>query len=102
VAPIAGVCHLGSDEVISKADYAERLIAYAGLKSGGRVRRVRLADRPMQASRPLDTSLRVSASVAALCPVPSLDAAIRRLAAEFITTPPVSGRRAAVNERNDP
>lgn len=94
---LTGICHVGSDEVVSKAEYAIRLLRYAGLSGRGKVTTVRLADRPMRTPRPLDTSLRVSAGVAALCRVPSLDAAIRRLAAEFIGGPTEAGGLPAVN-----
>jgi dTDP-4-dehydrorhamnose reductase len=95
-----GVCHLASDEVVSKADYAERLVAHAGLMGRARLRRVRLADRCRQAPRPLNTSLRVSSRIEAQFAVPSLDAAIRRLAHGFpgLREPKQAGRAVRLSD----
>lgn len=81
--PMEGVCHLASDEVLSKAQFAERLIAAAGLSSSCALLPTRLADRQKRAVRPLDTSLRVSSRVLPMVSVPALQQAIERLAAEF-------------------
>jgi dTDP-4-dehydrorhamnose reductase len=77
---LAGKCHIGSDETISKAEYAERLVAHAGLQHRARLTRCRLAESPPRALRPLNTSLRIADHVRLVAAPPSLDAAIRRLA----------------------
>jgi len=83
---LAGVYHAGSDLTVSKADYAELLVRHAGLANRAVITRVRLADYPMRAARPFDTSLQVSAAVLGLFPMPDLEAAIRRLARGFMST----------------
>jgi len=85
-----GLAHVGSDEAISKAEYAARLIRYAGLTDCAKVERVPYHAGALTAPRPRNTSLVASASLEALGPLPRLDAAIRLLAAEW-----VQGRRSA-------
>jgi dTDP-4-dehydrorhamnose reductase len=92
LSPLEGVCHIASDEVISKAEFVQRLIAYADLLPRAPVTPARWAAAPGGAPRPLDTSLRVSPRVAALLPVPSLDASLRRLAQEFTAGRPTHSR----------
>ncbi len=89
---LTGVCHLGSDEVVSKSDFAERLIRYAGLAGRARLQRSRLTDSAMRAPRPLNTSLRVSRRVLDVAPPPSLDAAVRRLAASIMDSESLASR----------
>ena len=91
---LTGVCHVGSDETVSKAEYAERLIRYADLGAQARVERVRLADVLMRAPRPLNTSLLVSDGVLELAPMPNLDRAVRKLALAYSCSDP-DGQRVA-------
>ncbi len=81
----SGICHVGSDEHISKADFARRLVDYAGLHTEARLERVSLDDGNLKAPRPRNTTLVPSDAVRALIGVPSLDAGIRRLAAAVRT-----------------
>lgn len=80
---LTGVCHVGADEAISKADYAERLVRYAGFAARATIERVPLATLTLSAPRPLNTSLMPSRGVQSLFRTPSLDDAMRRLAADF-------------------
>jgi dTDP-4-dehydrorhamnose reductase len=79
---IRGIVHAGSDEAVSKADFAERLVNAAALDSS-LLKRVELDDSTMIARRPLDTSLVSSDSISEIVPTLKLSSAIETLVTQF-------------------
>jgi len=80
---LTGVCHLAADEVVSKAEYARRLVDAAGLADRAAMTEVDQPEIEGRAPRPRDTSLVLSQRLAGIVTPPSLESAIRRLAAEY-------------------
>ena len=83
-ASLTGVVHLASDEAISKAVYAERLVAAAGLGARARLARVSADTVPMRAPRPKNTSLVPSAAATRILGARTLRHAIDDYARERI------------------
>jgi len=79
---VRGIVHAATDEAISKADFARRLVTAAGLDSS-LLRPVALDDSTMIARRPLDTSLVSSDSISEIVPALKLSSAIDALATQF-------------------
>jgi dTDP-4-dehydrorhamnose reductase len=83
VSNVTGICHIASDQPMSKAEFAERLVREAGFEERASITRTRLSEHAMGAPRPLNTSLLSSWRIGDLVSAPSLELSIRQLAAEF-------------------
>jgi dTDP-4-dehydrorhamnose reductase len=75
-----GTVHVGSRERLSKAQFGRLVLAYGGL-AGHPVSESRLADAPLAAPRPLDTTLSTRRARALGVEMPSLDPFFRSLTA---------------------
>ena len=76
----AGVVHVGSAERLTKAQFGRLVLAYAGMAAHP-VEEKRLAEAPLAAPRPLDTTLSTRRARALGVALPSLDPFFRSLTA---------------------
>jgi dTDP-4-dehydrorhamnose reductase len=75
---VSGMLHLGSREVLSKAQFGRLVLSYAGL-GGAEVEERPLASAGLRAPRPLDTSLSTARARSLDLHMPSLDTLFRSL-----------------------